>query len=260
MREVNTRPQGPLQKRRRRLPHWTRDGGSYFVTFRVFEGELTPEERQIVLDACFHWHGERSLIHLAVVMPDHVHLLVTPLPREGDRWYTLGDTIASAKRHSARQINALRGSSGALWMDEWHDRLLRPDEFEKMWNYMADNPVRAGLVERSKDYPFLVVGEGMIAQRERRAGRMQSCPTHPGAIGPQLLVTTRGTFEGRIGVPPDVPRGDNGFGYDPLFLVTPDFTHTSAELIPDEKNRRSHRAAAAKQMAGEIRKLLQEGA
>src|SRR5690606_24882545 len=166
-------PLGPLQKRRRRLPHWTRDGGSYFVTFRLLQGELTREERQIVLDACFHWHGERCLIHLAVVMPDHVHLLMTPLPRDDDHWYTLGDTISSAKRHSARQINIRRKASGSIWMDEWHDRLLRPGEFEEKWNYMADNPVRAGLVERSKDYPFLVRGEGMMEQRESAGGGMQ---------------------------------------------------------------------------------------
>jgi XTP/dITP diphosphohydrolase len=66
----------------------------------------------------------------------------------------------------------------------------------------------------------------------------------------------RGTFEGRIGLPTDVPRGSHGFGYDPLFLVAPDFTHTGAELDPATKNRLSHRAAAAGQMAQHIRTLL----
>ncbi len=70
-----------------------------------------------------------------------------------------------------------------------------------------------------------------------------------------LLSTTRGTFEGRIGVPPEVPRGDNGFGYDPLFLVAPGFTRTSAELPAEEKNRLSHRAAAARFMADHLRAL-----
>jgi XTP/dITP diphosphohydrolase len=54
----------------------------------------------------------------------------------------------------------------------------------------------------------------------------------------------RGTFEGRIGIPPRVPGGVNGFGYDPLFMVGPDFARTGAELSPEEKNVRSHRAAA----------------
>jgi XTP/dITP diphosphohydrolase len=60
---------------------------------------------------------------------------------------------------------------------------------------------------------------------------------------------TRGEFRGRIGTPPRVPAGDHGFGYDPLFLVAPDFARTGAELDPAEKNRLSHRAQAAHTMA-----------
>ena len=75
-------------------------------------------------------------------------------------------------------------------------------------------------------------------------------PAKPNAI------LVRGTFEGRIGLPTEVPRGSHGFGYDPLFLVAPDFTHSGAELEPSEKNRLSHRAAAASQMAAKIRELL----
>lgn len=63
-----------------------------------------------------------------------------------------------------------------------------------------------------------------------------------------VLAITPGTFEGRIGLPGEVPRGCNGFGYDPLFLVPPDFTRTSAELSAEEKNQRSHRGAAARAM------------
>jgi XTP/dITP diphosphohydrolase len=68
-----------------------------------------------------------------------------------------------------------------------------------------------------------------------------------------VIATVRGTFEGRIGVPSAVPRGANGFGYDPLFLVAPAFEHTSAELPPVEKNRLSHRGAAARLMVERIR-------
>ncbi len=45
----------------------------------------------------------------------------------------------------------------------------------------------------------------------------------------------------------DAPRGENGFGYDPLFLV-PDLGRTAAELEPAQKNRRSHRAQAARRL------------
>lgn len=60
----------------------------------------------------------------------------------------------------------------------------------------------------------------------------------------------RGTFEGRIGRPPRVPGGNHGFGYDPIFLTLESgFSRTSAEMEPTDKNRVSHRAVAARQMA-----------
>jgi XTP/dITP diphosphohydrolase len=73
---------------------------------------------------------------------------------------------------------------------------------------------------------------------------------------PKVWATARGTFEGRIGLPGEVPRGSNGFGYDPLFLVAPDFTHTSAELTPADKNRLSHRGRAAGGMLVQLHHLL----
>lgn len=68
-----------------------------------------------------------------------------------------------------------------------------------------------------------------------------------------VLATSRGTFEGRIGIPPRVPSGSNGFGYDPLFLVAPEYARTGAELTSEEKNRSSHRARAASQMVTLLR-------
>lgn len=63
-----------------------------------------------------------------------------------------------------------------------------------------------------------------------------------------VLAHTKGEFEGRIGQVGEVPRGSNGFGYDPLFLVAPDHKRTSAEMEPAEKNAISHRARAVASM------------
>lgn len=81
----------------------------------------------------------------------------------------------------------------------------------------------------------------------------------PGAT-PRVIASTQGTFEGLIGVPPEVPKGENGFGYDPLFLVAPDYSRVSAELPPEEKNRLSHRGHAARAMADRIGSLVRAGA
>lgn len=63
-------------------------------------------------------------------------------------------------------------------------------------------------------------------------------------------VTTEGTVEGRIGY--DL-KGDNGFGYDPIFYL-PEYGSTAAELTDEEKNRISHRSRALAQMKEELMK------
>ncbi|MFG0259609.1 MAG: non-canonical purine NTP pyrophosphatase [Phycisphaerales bacterium JB041] len=80
------------------------------------------------------------------------------------------------------------------------------------------------------------------------------------ASAASVLATSRGTFEGRIGLPgpppAGVPRGTNGFGYDPLFLAGPECRQTGAELSAQEKNRRSHRGVAARDMLQQLRARL----
>jgi XTP/dITP diphosphohydrolase len=70
----------------------------------------------------------------------------------------------------------------------------------------------------------------------------------PGSDDVQLV---DGVFEGHIG---HEPRGTNGFGYDPIFLV-PGRGVTSAELPSDEKNRISHRGQAAAKALALLRKM-----
>jgi len=88
---------------------------------------------------------------------------------------------------------------------------------------------------------------------ERRTARFV-CVMVLAAPG-NALASARGVFEGRIGRLGEVPRGGHGFGYDPLFLLPPPDTRTSAELPPEEKNARSHRGAAARAMADQIKRL-----
>ncbi len=60
-----------------------------------------------------------------------------------------------------------------------------------------------------------------------------------------------GVWEGRIG---HEPRGAHGFGYDPIFVVA-DRGITSAEMARDEKNRMSHRGAAAHRAAAVLKEM-----
>ena len=76
---------------------------------------------------------------------------------------------------------------------------------------------------------------------EQRSARFQCALVYMRhALDPMPLVC-QASWEGRI---LDAPRGDNGFGYDPLFYV-PEHRCSSAELPPELKNRISHRARAS---------------
>lgn len=67
------------------------------------------------------------------------------------------------------------------------------------------------------------------------------------------IMTTRGTIEGEIGYE---EKGENGFGYDPIFVV-PEFHCSSAELSPEQKNKISHRGKALSEMKEKIRKYFE---
>ena len=100
----------------------------------------------------------RIHLHAVVVMPDHVHLLLTPL-RDGEGWpFPLVDILQCLKSTTAHRMNKLLGMSGPVWEEESFDHVLRSDEsLKEKCEYIRQNPVEAGLVERPEDYRWLWV-------------------------------------------------------------------------------------------------------
>jgi XTP/dITP diphosphohydrolase len=70
-----------------------------------------------------------------------------------------------------------------------------------------------------------------------------------------MIDSVDGTCEGEIGY---APRGEHGFGYDPVFLVEGYGGQTLAEIDPEEKNRISHRARAVRAAHPLLVQLLQD--
>lgn len=97
---------------------------------------------------------------------------------------------------------------------------------------------------------------GRTGDSERRARfRCVLAFAVPSAEGPTRRAETSGAIEGRILM---APRGDHGFGYDPLFAPLEFSGRTTAELSPEEKNAVSHRGIAARAMQTHISAWLDE--
>lgn len=144
-----------------------------FVTFCTARLSLPVAARDLVLEHClreggilpFAGEGSRATratprIHLyaAVIMPDHVHLVLFPL-RDLDGWpFPLVDILQCLKSATAHQLNKLLHREGPVWQEESFDHVLRSDEsLEEKCEYVRQNPVRRGLVKRPEDYRWLWV-------------------------------------------------------------------------------------------------------
>jgi putative transposase len=81
-----------------------------------------------------------------VIMPDHIHLFV-----RGTIDFKLGTWIGGLKRVVAAAVTGGRG----IWQRGFFDHVIRNGEsYSEKWNYVRENPVRAGLVANADDWPF----------------------------------------------------------------------------------------------------------
>jgi REP element-mobilizing transposase RayT len=143
---------------RRQLPHLQRDDKPHFLTFCTDQRWILPEHaRSIVLDCCLHDRGTKIDVQVVVVMPDHVHLIFTPLVNlEAMEVYSLAEITDAIKGASAHKINSAMRRQGRVWQPESFDHVLRSSEsLQQKIEYLLDNPVRRGLVHQSADYPWL---------------------------------------------------------------------------------------------------------
>ena len=152
---------------RRYLPHYRSPGGIYHCRFSL-NARAEPAFRIIedwmfaaIEDAILAEHKKECMIHAYVIMADHSHAIVQPLPKVNDAFswcdcnafYLLERITGRIKGRSARFINRRIGRSGSLWQDESFDRLIRNGrDLEETIDYIHHNPVRWKLVERPEQY------------------------------------------------------------------------------------------------------------
>jgi len=149
----------PKYRYRRRLPHLQKADCDLFVTFCTLGRTRLPDAaRDLVLGHCLREHGNRIRLHAVVIMPDHVHLLLLPLRDPGGWPFPLVTILQCMKSATAHRINKLLHLSGPVWQEESFDHVLRSDEsLKEKCEYIRQNPVRRGLVQRAEDYRWLWV-------------------------------------------------------------------------------------------------------
>ena len=141
---------------RRNLPHMQDPGQTYFISFRIHDIIMPNEVLAVVMNSCLYWNEKKCKIHVCVVMPDHVHILLTPLEIPNLGYHSITAILHSIKSYSSIEANRLMNRQGVFWQQEYFDRIIRSesDLFEKR-NYIRTNPVKNGLVEVVEEYPFL---------------------------------------------------------------------------------------------------------
>jgi putative transposase len=174
---------------RRNLPHWHPEAASIFLTWRLYGSlpasvrtakngcatKYSAGKRFKLLDSALDkcttgplWlkdpriaasivetirKGDSILdyfaLHAFVVMPNHVHLLITPkisIPR-------ITNGIKGSTSHQANSILSREGQH--FWQDESFDHWVRsPKEFDKIRAYIENNPVSAGLATAPQNWPW----------------------------------------------------------------------------------------------------------
>jgi len=110
-----------------------------------------PEVAEIIAKAIKE--GDRRLhryaLHAWVIMANHVHLLVTPNVI-ATKW------LGPLKGYTSREANKIIGTEGqSFWQDESYDHCVRnAKSFTRIRTYIEQNPVKAGLAEDPKDFPW----------------------------------------------------------------------------------------------------------
>jgi len=171
---------------RRHLPHWQKPGSALFITWRLhgsipaskltiilkekntnrrfvlFDNELDrasygptwlkdPSLAKVVVDALHYGETELDLYRMSayVLISNHVHILIWPKVR-------MSRITKAIKGYTARECNKLLARTGEkFWQDESFDHAVRNEEqFYRIKRYIERNPVKAGLVNDVKKWPW----------------------------------------------------------------------------------------------------------
>jgi putative transposase len=135
-----------------RLRHLTAPGCTYFVTTKTAENISLFHVQQIaeiVVAKLLHYRDSGAYqLHEFVLMPNHLHLLLTP-----NRPTTLEKALQLLKGGSSHEIHKQRGNKTEIWQPGFHEATIRDSaDYLSKVRYIHDNPVMAALAQNSQDW------------------------------------------------------------------------------------------------------------
>ena len=110
-----------------------------------------PEIAEVVTEALHFRDDKKIKLWSYTIMSNHIHLLITT--NEANNEY-LKKIMQDFKKFTGANANKLLGRTGnPFWQDEYYDHIVRDEaEFYRIENYILNNPVKAGLVEKQEDW------------------------------------------------------------------------------------------------------------
>ena len=168
-----------------RTQHRVRPAGTYFITIdswagrQLFKGEVA----EILADQLVQCRAKGYfLVHEFCVMPNHLHVLLTPAESS-----TLEKAVQMIKGGASYRVGKQR-KLPALWQDGYHDWRCRSEEdYKKYADYVRENPVKAGLVEKPEDWPYSSANPKFAEQLDPMPQGLKA-----GGVGRAVMSTLKG--------------------------------------------------------------------
>ena len=114
---------------------------------------------QIVMNSLRFNNGKLYDLHIAMIMPNHVHLIFKQLNNFG-KPISLAKIMKDHKSFTANESNKILQRDGQFWHHENYDHCIRDEkDYNRIRKYILNNPVKAGLVDYYKDWINLIIKE-----------------------------------------------------------------------------------------------------
>jgi REP element-mobilizing transposase RayT len=114
-----------------------------------------PEVAQLMAESLHYRHGRVYDLDTFCIMSNHVHVIFTPLEEANGKYHALSAIMQSLKGYTAYEANLRLKRLGQFWQHESYDHIIRSlEEWQRICNYVLNNPVRAGLVKQWHEWPW----------------------------------------------------------------------------------------------------------